>query len=86
MSAITAANSPIHILGSQLYLAAETAQNAALIVGRNKERSDELKMVAAQALADWIRARVKETQDFPARRLPYGYARRQIRRLITRGR
>jgi hypothetical protein len=86
LDAISSANSPIAILGSKLYLAAETAQNAALIIGRNTERSNELKVVAAQALSDWITAHVKETQDFPARRLPYGYARRQIRRLITRGR
>jgi len=84
---ITASTTPITVLGSKLYLAAETAALAALIVGKNTERASALETIAQKALDVFEAGHVKEAQGYPARRLPYGFARRQIRRnLLGRGR
>jgi hypothetical protein len=82
----TGANDTVYQIGSKLYLAAETAAQAALVIGRNKERADALEYIAQRELSSYVRTRTKEAQGYPAQRLPYGYNRRLLRRANTQGR
>lgn len=82
LGAITLTSSTISPLGSKIFLALRTAQIAALTIGNNSERSAELKVMANTELSKFLVARTKEQQGgYPARRLPYGYIRRQLRQL-----
>ncbi|MHA1962138.1 MAG: hypothetical protein ACW99U_18185 [Candidatus Thorarchaeota archaeon] len=63
----------------QLYLAAQTAAFAALILGGNEGLSAANQGVADDQLRRVIANRVKEQQNLPARRLAYGYYRRARR-------
>jgi hypothetical protein len=85
LGAISATTSSIYVLGSKKYLALRASSIAALTVGNNPERSFQLKAEASTELSRFIVSRIKETQNYPARRLPYGYVRRQLR-LLRQGR
>ncbi len=86
LSAIVDQTSPIYVLGALSFLAAKSAALAALTIGNNPERAQALEGIAQHELDAFIRARVKETQSYPARRLPYAHYRRQFRRRQLQGR
>jgi len=83
LTAITASGDSIPILGAKHFLATKTAAYAARYVGNNSERADSLDMIAEREVQRFLRGRVKEAQDYPTRRLPYGFLRRQLRRQQT---
>jgi hypothetical protein len=80
LTAITASGDPITVLGAQLFLSTRTAAWIARIIGRNDERAAVLESAAERELQSLLRSRIKEAQDVPVRRLPYGFLRRQLRR------
>ena len=80
MTLITASGDTIPYLGAGLFLSSKVAALCALIIGRNQERAGELNGIAEVELRKYINAHVKEAQDFPVRRQPYGFLRRQLRR------
>ncbi len=84
VGAVAASGDSIYILGSRLFLAARTGSLAATIIGRNPERASFLGELAERELQSFIRIRVKEAQDISVRRLPYGFLRRQLRRVSLR--
>jgi len=86
LETVTGTASPINTLGSKLFLSARTAALAALFIGRNKELAAAADSMAVAELSKLITSRVKETQNFPQRRLPYNFYKRAARRSILRGR
>jgi hypothetical protein len=79
MTRITTSGDNIYIMEAELYLAAQTASFAALIMGGNAELSGSLQGMADDQLKKIIANRVKATQNLPARRKAYGYYRRARR-------
>jgi hypothetical protein len=71
-----AANQSITQDDFELYLAAQTAAFAALILGGNSELSQANQMMADNQLKNIIANRVKEGQNLPVRRRAYGFYRR----------
>ena len=83
LTAITSAATTIYVLDAELYLAAQTAAFAALILGGNAELSAGLQGMADNQYNSIIANRVKVGQNLPVRRKPYGYYRhtRRSRRI-----
>jgi hypothetical protein len=76
---ISAANTSINLLDAELYLAAQTAAFAALIMGGNAELSQANQAMADDQIKKIIANRVKEGQNLPVRRKAYGFYRRARR-------
>lgn len=79
LTRITTASTSIAIVEAELYLAAQTAAFAALILGGNAELSSSLQGMADDQFNKIIANRVKARQDLPATRKRYGYYRRARR-------
>lgn len=77
--AITAANVNIYMMETELYLAAQTAAFAALILGGNAELSASHQAIADDQYKRIINNRVKAEQNLPVRRRAYGFYRRARR-------
>jgi hypothetical protein len=73
---IATAATSITMLDTELYLAAQTAAFAALILGGNAELSQANQAMADDQIKKIIANRVKEGQNLPVRRRAYGFYRR----------
>lgn len=80
LSAIASENTNIYLMDAELFLAAQTAAFAALILGGNVELSTNLQGMADDQIKRIVNNRVKQMQNLPARRKPYGFYRR-LRRM-----
>lgn len=77
---IASESTVIYLDDIELFLAAQTAAFAALIIGGNETLSRANQSLADIELEKFIANRVKDMQNLPARRKPYGYGRRMRRR------